>query len=150
VKKLLVLLVALALASLSVTACGGDDDDDGGEEAATTEQTTETAAGGGGGGDGGGGATTLQLSADPGGELAYDTSSLDASAGEVTIEFDNPASLSHDVCIESPDGEEVGCSDLISEDSTELTEELQPGDYTFYCSVAGHREAGMEGTLTVQ
>jgi plastocyanin len=146
-KKLLVLLAVLALASFSLAACGGDDDDDGGDEAATTEQTTETAAGGGGGG---GEATTLQLSADPGGELAYDTSTLDASAGEVTIEFDNPASLSHDVCLESPDGEEVGCSDLISEDSTELTEELQPGDYTFYCSVAGHREAGMEGTLTVQ
>jgi plastocyanin len=146
-KKLLVLLAVLALASFSLAACGGDDDDDGGDEAATTEQTTETAAGGGGGG---GEATTLQLSADPGGELAYDTSTLDASAGEVTIEFDNPASLSHDVCLESPDGEEVGCSDLITEDSTELTEELQPGDYTFYCSVAGHRDAGMEGTLTVQ
>jgi plastocyanin len=146
-KKLLVLLAVLALTSFSLAACGGDDDDDGGDEAATTEQTTETAAGGGGGG---GEATTLQLSADPGGELAYDTSTLDASAGEVTIEFDNPASLSHDVCLESPDGEEVGCSDLITEDSTELTEELQPGDYTFYCSVAGHRDAGMEGTLTVQ
>jgi plastocyanin len=146
-KKLLVLLVALALASLSVAACGGDDDDDGGEEAATTEQTTETAAGGGGGG---GEATTLQLSADPGGELAFDKSTLDASAGEVTIEFDNPASISHDVCLESPSGDEVGCSDQITDSSTELTEEVQPGDYTFYCSVPGHREAGMEGTLTVQ
>ncbi len=147
-KKLLVLLVAVALASLSVAACGGDDDDDGGEEAATTEQTTETAAGGGGGG--GGEATTLKLSADPGGELAFDTSTLDASAGEVTIEFDNPASISHDVCLESPSGDEIGCSDQITDSSTELTEEVQTGDYTFYCSVPGHREAGMEGTLTVQ
>jgi plastocyanin len=147
-KKLLILLVALALASLSVAACGGDDDDDGGEEAATTEQTTETAAGGGGGG--GGGAETVSLSADPGGELAYDTDSLSAAAGSVTIEFDNPASIAHDVCLESPSGDEIGCSDQITDDSTELTEEVQSGDYTFFCSVPGHREAGMEGTLSIQ
>ena len=148
-KKLLVLLAVLALASFSLAACGGDDDDDGGEEAATTEQTTETTGGGGGGG-GGGGAETVSLSADPGGELAYDTDSLSAAAGALTIEFDNPASISHDVCLESPAGDEIGCSDQITDSSTELTEDVQSGDYTFFCSVPGHREAGMEGTLTVQ
>jgi plastocyanin len=142
-KKLLVLLVALALAPLSLAACGGDDDDDGGDEAAT-EQTTETDAGGAGGGE------TVSLSADPGGDLAYDTDSLSAAAGSLTIELDNPATLPHDVCLESPAGDDVGCSEQVMESTTELTAEVEPGDYTFYCSVEGHREAGMEGTLTVE
>jgi plastocyanin len=143
-KKLTILLAALAIASLALAACGGDDDDD--EETPAPAQTQTQPAGGGGGGA----AQTLQVSADPSGALKFDTDQLDANAGEVTIDFTNPAGLTHDVVLEQ-DSQELGRTDLISNgDQDSFTVTLQPGDYTYYCSVPGHRESGMEGTLTVK
>jgi uncharacterized cupredoxin-like copper-binding protein len=138
-RKLAVLLSVLVLSAFGFAACGGDD-----EEEAATAPTEEPAPA-----DGGGGGETVSVSADPGGSLAFQQESLEAPAGSVTFEFDNPAPTTHDFCIEQ-DGEEAGCTDQISESSSELTVDLQPGNYTFYCSVAGHREGGMEGELTVE
>ena len=144
-------LLALALASVALVACGGGDDDS--TTPATTGGETTTAAAGGAGTKeegGGGAAAALEFEADPGGQLAYTTTSASTKAGEVTIDFNNPQPLPHDVKIESSDGEEVGGTDTVSEGSESATVELEPGTYTFYCSVPGHREAGMEGTLTVK
>jgi plastocyanin len=94
-------------------------------------------------------ATTLKLAADPN-AIAYDTTQLSGTAGQVTIDFDNPSALTHDVCLEGPSGDELGCSDTISQGTASLAENLKPGKYTFFCSVDGHRQAGMEGTLTVK
>jgi plastocyanin len=95
-------------------------------------------------------ATTLKLAAEPN-AIAYDTTQLNAKAGGVTIDFDNPSTaIDHDVCLEGPSGDQIGCSDTVSGGSTSLSEDLKPGDYTFFCSVDGHRQAGMEGTLTVK
>jgi plastocyanin len=96
-----------------------------------------------------GAAGDLQLTTPEDGTLAFDTDVLDASAGEVTINLDNPAAVEHDVAIEA-DGEEIAKSDLVSEGTTSVSAELEPGEYVFYCSVPGHREGGMEGTLTVE
>jgi plastocyanin len=141
-KKLALVLALLALASVGVAACGGDDEDEAETEAATTE-TTET-----GGGDAGGGGT-VSISANPDGDLAYEQDSVSAPAGPVTIEFDNPASIGHDVVVEDDAGNELARTDVISGDTTTAEGEFEAGDYTFYCSVPGHRDAGMEGTLTV-
>jgi len=92
--------------------------------------------------------TTLQLAASPT-KIAYDTTELTAKAGKVTIDFDNPAAVEHDVAIEQ-NGNEIAKSALISEGKTSVTAELEPGTYTFLCTVPGHAEAGMEGTLTIQ
>jgi len=93
-------------------------------------------------------ATTLKLSADST-QIAFDTTELSAKAGEVTIDFDNPAALEHNVAIEQ-DGTQIAISETITEGSTVVSAELEPGTYTFLCTVPGHAEAGMEGTLTVR
>ena len=110
-KKLLLLLAVVALSAFGLAACGGDDDDDGGETTAAATTTTDTGAATGGGGGAGG---TVQISAAADGSLAYDQTEVSAPAGPVTIDFDNPASLSHDVAVEDSSGQELGKTDLIS------------------------------------
>ena len=146
-KKLAALLV-LALASVALVACGGSD--------STTTTSSGEEAGGGAAAESGkesggaGGGSTIKFEADPSGELAYTTTEASAKAGNVTVDFKNPQSLTHDVAIEDSGGKEVGKTELIGEGETSTTVDLKPGTYTFYCTVPGHREAGMEGTLTVK
>jgi plastocyanin len=92
--------------------------------------------------------TTLQLAADPS-ALAFDQTELSAKAGKVTIDFNNPSPIPHNVVIEQ-DGKELAGFEPIAEGEEEVSAELEAGTYTFFCSVPGHREAGMEGTLTVK
>ena len=138
-KKLALLFALLALAAVGVAACGGDDDDDGETTEAATETTTTS--------DGG---ASVSLTANPDGELAYEESTLSAPAGTVTIEFDNPASIGHDVVVEDQNANEITRTDVITGDTATAVGEFEAGDYTYYCSVDGHRDAGMEGTLTVE
>ncbi len=126
-------------------------DDAAGEAAAPGGEQAEGGAEGGGepksevaSGPGG----TIELAADPT-DLAYDTTSLSSKPGKVTIDFTNPSALEHDVAIEG-DGEEIAGSELIAESKTSVSTELAPGTYAFYCTVPGHREAGMEGELVVK
>jgi plastocyanin len=91
---------------------------------------------------------TLQLAADPS-QILFDKKRLTSKPGEVTIEFTNPSALQHDVAIQQG-GEEVAKSELIAQGQTSVSAELAPGAYTFLCTVPGHAEAGMEGTLTVR
>jgi plastocyanin len=94
------------------------------------------------------GATTLQLSASPT-KIAFDTTKLSAQAGKVTIDFTNPSALEHDVAIEQ-NGKQVAISETIAKGETSVSADLEPGAYTYLCTVPGHAEAGMEGTLTVR
>ena len=90
----------------------------------------------------------LKLAADPT-AIAYDAKQLSSKPGEVTIDFDNPSQVEHDVAIESG-GKEIAKSELVAQGKASVSAELDPGSYTFFCTVPGHREAGMEGTLTVK
>jgi plastocyanin len=93
-------------------------------------------------------ATTLKLAADPT-QIAFDTTKLSAKAGEVTIDFDNPSALEHDVAIEQG-GKQIAISKTIVKGKTSVSAGLEPGTYTFLCTIPGHAEAGMEGTLTIE
>jgi uncharacterized cupredoxin-like copper-binding protein len=93
--------------------------------------------------------TKLSLSADPSGNLKFNKSSLSAKAGTVTITMDNPASIPHGVAVEGNGVDKDGQIVQKGGKST-VTVNLKPGKYTFYCPVPGHRQAGMQGTLTVQ
>jgi plastocyanin len=95
------------------------------------------------------GGSTLRLSADPDGELRFDRRSLEARAGKVTVVMANPSSLPHNVSIEGRGVDEEG--ETVGEGGrSTVRAELRPGRYDFYCSVPGHRQGGMEGTLTVR
>jgi plastocyanin len=133
-----------ALAALGLAACGGGGDNNETTAAATPPATTATTGGGGGGG------STVDISTPSGSELAFDQKDVSAKAGSVTISFDNRESIPHDVKVEDSSGQELGGTDLITSSTATATVDLQPGTYTFFCSVPGHREAGMEGTLTVK
>lgn len=145
IARALLLVGALAALVGGLAACGGEDTE---SESGSSGESSSTASAGApesGFSDG-----TLTIVADPDGALAYTTDTLEAEAGKVEVDFQNPASLGHNVVIETEDGEEVGASDIINADSDSFEVDLEPGTYTYYCSVPGHQAAGMEGTLTVE
>src|ERR687898_2274689 len=126
-RRALTTVLMLLLLVLGLSACGGGDGDEDGEPA--------------------GGGTTLELAADPGGGFSFDKKTLEAPAGTITIHLTNDASIPHDIAVEGNGVDEK--SETVTNDDTSLTVDLEPGEYTFYCSVPGHRAGGMEGTLTV-
>jgi plastocyanin len=92
--------------------------------------------------------TSLKLAANPGGELDYNTKQLTAKAGRVTITMTNMSPIEHNVTL-ARGSTVLGATPTFQGGSKSLTLNLKPGTYSFYCSVPGHRAAGMEGTLTV-
>jgi plastocyanin len=97
-----------------------------------------------------GAAQVVKLAADPSGGLSYNTTTLTAHPGKVTIEFTNMAQLEHNVTVASSAGATEGATPTFSGGTKSLALNLKAGTYTFFCSVPGHRQAGMQGTLTVK
>jgi plastocyanin len=143
-------LFLLIAASLFVAACGGDDDDSGANAAAppksTTEQqpksTTEQQPAAGS-------PSTVSL-APQGDELMFDTDQLNAKAGNVTVKFTNNSALTHDVVLIDQSNKVLGQTPTFDGGTKSFNVTLKAGTYTYYCSVPGHRQAGMQGTLTVK
>jgi len=94
--------------------------------------------------------SALALTADPTGQLKFDKTSLQSTAGRVTITMTNPSPVPHNVALRGNGVEEEG--ETVQGDGKSTVEaELQPGvSYEFYCSLPGHEQGGMKGTLSVK
>jgi plastocyanin len=139
-----ILALLLSAGALLAAGCGDDEDEGGGGGAASTPEATEEAPAE----DSGGGGEALTLTADPGGNISWEPAELSAAAGSVTINLVNESDVPHAVEVEGNGVEEE--SETITAGETELTVDLEAGEYTFYCPVGQHRQNGMEGTLTVE
>jgi plastocyanin len=93
-------------------------------------------------------AGALKLAANPAGQLSYNTKTLSAKAGTVTIVMANMSPVEHNVTV-AQGSKVLGATPTFTGGTRTLSLKLKPGRYTFYCSVPGHRQAGMEGTLNV-
>ena len=96
-----------------------------------------------------GGRETLKVTSPADGSLVFEPSKLTAKAGSVTIDYDNPSPVDHSVAIEAG-GKTLDESEIAADATLTATADLEPGRFVYYCTVPGHREAGMVGTLTVK
>src|SRR3954449_6538707 len=85
---------------------------------------------------------TLQIDADPTGQLAYVSNKATGQPGPVTFKMQNKASIPHDLVVQGPGV--TGKTPVQQGGGTgQFKATLQAGAYTYYCSVDGHRAAGM-------
>ena len=126
--------IAAALATvvlLGLAGCGGSGGGGGSSSAASTPANAQV--------------VEIDV-ADSG--FAFAKTTATANAGTVELKSKNPQSVTHDISIKGNGVDEQG-NQVSSGGVSTVTADLKPGTYTFYCSVPGHEEAGMKGTLTV-
>ena len=88
----------------------------------------------------------LSIPADPSGQLSFATKQASAPPGKLTVQMPNKSGTPHDIVI---DGK--GKGQVVQNGGTsKFSAKFSAGTYTYYCSVPGHREGGMEGKLTVK
>lgn len=93
----------------------------------------------------------LEIDADPTGQLAYVTNKATGTAGAVTVTMANKSGTPHNIALQQgASGAVLGAGAVVSSGTSTVTATLKSGTYTFFCQVAGHRQAGMLGTLTVK
>lgn len=80
--------------------------------------------------------------------LAFEPDEFTAAAGEITVELTSQEGVEHTFVVEDL-GDELVAEAPAGETDTGTVTIDEPGTYTVYCDVPGHREAGMEATLEV-
>ena len=127
----LLILPAVLLAA----ACGGGSS--GGSSSSASPPATSSAGGG----------QTIDIPISSSG-FSFTKTSVTAKAGTVTLKAMNPQSVAHDISIKG-NGVQVTGNQVSNGGTSTVTANLKPGTYEYYCSVPGHEQAGMKGTLTV-
>ena len=131
--KLTTIALSSMVLALGLAACGGS---------SSSSSTTSSAASAP--------ASSSSSSSSTSTLLKYTKSTLSAKAGKVTIAFANSSPLAHNFTLqEGTSGKVLGATPTFQGGVKTLTLNLKPGTYTYYCTVPGHRMAGMVGTLTV-
>jgi uncharacterized cupredoxin-like copper-binding protein len=70
------------------------------------------------------------------------------AAGAYTFEVKNDGNIDHDLVIKG-NGVDEKTATIKAGDSATLKVDLKPGTYDVYCSIPGHKQAGMDAKLTV-
>jgi plastocyanin len=132
-------LIVLVLAAGVLTAAGCGGDDNGGSSGGGSGTSSDSGSSSGGG-------KTLTVTADPGGAIKWDKSSLSAKAGKVTLKIVNDSQIPHAIEVEGNGVEEE--TKTVTGGDASVTVDLKPGKYEYYCPVGDHKQT-MKGTLTV-
>ena len=132
------LLAIGAAVAVPVVGCGSSNSNSSGT---TNAPTTASAAGGSG--------STVNLTAS---EYKFTPSTANVKSGKVTFDMNNGGHVMHSLEIEdvTPGHDQALAGAVAPGQSGNLTVNLKPGHYTFYCPIDHHRQMGMEGSITVK
>jgi plastocyanin len=141
-------VAALALGLAGLTACSGSDSGSGSAATSTSDSVASSSSAAASSSSSGGSAEAEAITAtEQDFSISLDEDHL--KAGSYTITVVNNGSSTHDLAVEE-DGSTKATSEKVGPgEKTTLTVDLDAGEYTFYCSIDGHRAMGMEKTVTV-
>lgn len=139
--RMIPMVAALALTA-SIAGCGSDGSN---EPAPAAKRPAATAS------------QTLTLKSVPGDKALFDKGALTAKPGPTEIVLKNIEDVPHNIrltrgtkCCMDKGGPDIGGTKTILEGTTKAVVDLEPGKYTYYCSIGGHWQQGMRGLLTVR
>jgi mono/diheme cytochrome c family protein len=92
----------------------------------------------------------LEIDANPTGALAFESTRAQAPPGTIEILSMNESPIQHNIALRQPGGRVVEGPVVGTGGTSRLRADLEPGKYEFVCTVPGHEEGGMTGTLTVR
>jgi plastocyanin len=143
-----VTLLAIVALAVAFSACGSGDS---GEDSGTSAENAKPTFAEEHPGSADYGSPPLEFEADPGGDLAYTADEVTAKEGNVTIEFTNPQSTPHNVVMEALPSHGSVSTNTVENGFAAVTITLNTKEkFIFYCSIPGHRKAGMEGIVRIK